>query len=81
MYIDLTACSHARHRYGLNWIKLRAWRLEQYDALLMLDADTAVVGDLSPLWGLPTEFAAVPDQSKWLNRWALLQGGPVYTLP
>lgn len=32
-------------------------------------SDTAVAGDLSPLWGLPAPFAAVWDQSKWLNKY------------
>ena len=30
-------------RFGLNWIKLRAWELDEWDALLILDADMTVV--------------------------------------
>lgn len=56
-------------RYSRNWVKIRAFGLTQYDALLLVDADEAVVGDLSPLFALPAEFAAVWDQSRWLGRW------------
>jgi alpha-N-acetylglucosamine transferase len=52
-------------------MKVRALGLTQYDAILLLDSDVAVVGDLSPLFALPTEFAAVWDQPKLLGR----QGG------
>ena len=55
--------------YSHNWLKIRAHNFTQYDAILLLDSDTAVVGDLSPLWRLPAPFAAVWDQSKWLNRY------------
>ncbi len=40
----------------------------QYDAVVLIDADVAVTGSLSPLFSLPFEFAASWDQSKWLNR-------------
>lgn len=43
--------------------------LEEFDALVLLDTDMAVVGDLSPLFALPVDFAAVWDQNQWLNRW------------
>ncbi len=56
-------------RYGRNWLKVRALGLTQYHSVLLVDSDVAVAGDLSPLFGLPTEFAAVWDQSRWLNRW------------
>jgi hypothetical protein len=55
-------------RYARNWLKLRAWSLVQYDAVLLVDSDVAIVGDISPLFTLPTPFAAAPDQSRWLNR-------------
>jgi len=55
-------------RYARNWLKLRAWSLIQYDAVLLVDSDVAIVGDISPLFTLPTSFAAAPDQSRWLNR-------------
>lgn len=49
-------------RFGLNWMKLRAWELIEYDALIMLDVDTAVFRDLSHLFSLPTDFAWAPYQ-------------------
>ena len=33
-------------RYALNWVKIRAWEWsDDWDALLMIDADTSVVGE------------------------------------
>lgn len=49
-------------------MKVRALGLTQYDAIILLDSDVAVAGDLSPLFSLPTEFAAVWDQPKVLGR-------------
>ncbi|KAL4446764.1 hypothetical protein ABPG77_008008 [Micractinium sp. CCAP 211/92] len=57
-------------RYGRNWLKVRALGLTQYDAVLLVDSDVAVVSrGLDSIFSLPVEFAAVWDQSKWLNRW------------
>ena len=44
-------------RFSLNWIKLRLWQWEEYDGLLVIDADTIVRGDLTHLFNLPTDFA------------------------
>ena len=34
-------------RYALNWVKLRVWEWEtEWDALLVIDADTTVTGDV-----------------------------------
>lgn len=53
--------------------------------MLLVDADTAVVGDLSPLWTLPAAFAGVWDQSRWLNRHRTalhgLNGGVLFLRP
>ena len=49
-------------RFGLNWAKLRAWQWEDWDALIMLDADMVVLGDLTHLFALPTDFAWAPLQ-------------------
>ena len=57
-----------RCRYALNWVKLRAWELEDWDALLMLDADTSVVSDVRSLFALPTDFAVVLDEDKTARR-------------
>ena len=44
-------------RYHLNWVKLRVWEWEEYDALILLDLDAVVRGDLAHLFSLPTNFA------------------------
>ncbi|GAB4814352.1 hypothetical protein N2152v2_001398 [Parachlorella kessleri] len=63
-------------RYGQNWLKLRALSLMQYDAVLLIDSDTVVLGDVRPVFSLPVEFAAVWDQNKWLGRYnTRLPGG------
>ena len=59
-----------RCRYGRNWLKVRALGLTQYHSILLVDSDVAVAGPLASVFGLPVEFAAVWDQSKWLNRCA-----------
>lgn len=73
-----------RARFSLNWVKLRAWELEQWDVLLMIDADTLVVGDVSPLFTLPAHFATVLDQDKFFPGYNALgrqQGGVVLLRP
>lgn len=45
------------HRFSKNWFKLNAWNLTEYAAVIMLDADTVVLGDISHLLHLPTDFA------------------------
>ncbi|KAI7846182.1 hypothetical protein COHA_000252 [Chlorella ohadii] len=64
----LSYTNHFDARYGSNFMKVRALGLTQYDAIILLDSDVAVAGDLSPLFSLPTEFAAVWDQPKVLGR-------------
>ncbi len=55
----------------MNWVKLRVWELEdEFDALLVIDADTTVVGDVSGVFALPTDFAATLDMDKSAGRWA-----------
>lgn len=60
-------------RYALNWIKLRAWELVQYNALLLVDADTVVVQNISSVFHLPTDFAVVLDQDRRSRRSALFE--------
>ena len=55
-------------RYTLNWLKLRAWELQEWDAIVLLDADVTVLGDLTHIFSLPTDFAAVLDNGKTLHR-------------
>jgi lipopolysaccharide biosynthesis glycosyltransferase len=49
-------------------LKLRSLSLTQYDSILLIDSDVAVVGDVTPLFSLPVEFAASWDQSRWLGK-------------
>ncbi|GAB4814824.1 hypothetical protein N2152v2_001870 [Parachlorella kessleri] len=55
-------------RFSGNWLKVRAFGLTHYDAFVLLDSDAAVVGDLRPLFDLPTDFAASWNQAKWKNK-------------
>jgi hypothetical protein len=47
-------------RFDKVFTKLRAWELEAFDKVVLLDADMVVLGDLSPLFERP-ELAAAPD--------------------
>ena len=49
-------------RFSKNWVKLQAWGLEQYDAIIMLDADGLVLANLDHLFQLPTDFAWTYEQ-------------------
>ncbi|PSC73361.1 glycosyltransferase family 8 [Micractinium conductrix] len=60
--------------YGDSWAKLRLFALTQYDAVVFVDSGAVVAGDLSPLFSLPTEFAASWDQSTMFGRGPRLQG-------
>lgn len=48
-------------------MKLRAFGLTQYDAVLLVDSNAYVAGDVAPLFALPTDFAAGWDQARWLR--------------
>lgn len=63
-------CHVAACRYTLNWVKIRVWEQEQWDGIIMIDVDVTVLGDLTHLFHLPTDFAAVPDNGKVWNRYA-----------
>lgn len=53
-----------------NWLKLRAFGLTQYDAVLLVDSNAYIGGDISPLFNLPTDFAAGWDQVR-CGGWGL----------
>ena len=53
-------------------MKIRVWEQEQWDGIIMIDVDVTVLGDLTHLFHLPTDFAAVPDNGKVWNRWDLI---------
>lgn len=50
--------------FALNWVKLRAWTLEDFDAVLLVDSDVTVVGNITAVFSLPTPFAAVAEQDQ-----------------
>lgn len=73
-----------RSRFALNWVKLRAWEMDEYDMILMIDTDTLVLKDVSHLFKLPIHFATVLDQDKNYANYAALgrqQGGVVLLRP
>lgn len=43
--------------FSKNWFKLNAWTFSEYTSLVMIDADAVVLGDLSHIFNLPTDFA------------------------
>lgn len=45
-------------------MKLRLWELADLDALLYMDADAEVMGNISAVFQLPIDFAAVLDANK-----------------
>ena len=75
---DVVYKNELHPRFGKNWVKLRAWGLEQYDSLIMLDADAVVTGSLSHLFNLPTDFAITEFQGP---NWKHNSGGLVFLRP
>jgi len=65
-------------RFSYNWVKLRAWSLEEHSAVVMLDADGIVLADLEHLFSIPTDFAWTFEQG--LN-FAWNSGGLVFLRP
>ena len=71
-------------RFQLNWVKVRAWEMEQYDALLMIDSDTVVLENIQHLFKIPAHFASVLDEDKAgfvYNSLGRLQGGVIFLRP
>jgi hypothetical protein len=72
-------------RFRYNWLKIRAFELEEYDSILLVDSDTVIVQDISELFSLPTCFAAVADQANMLSQEKHLrpelQGGVLFIRP
>ena len=72
---DVNITSLHTARFSRNWMKLQAWGLVMYDALILLDADMVVQGDLSHLFSLPTDFAwtfaNAPDENGRIYDWNL----------
>jgi hypothetical protein len=71
-------------RFAYNWFKIRAWSMTDYDSLLMIDGDTQILGDITHLFQLPTQFAAVLDEDKTGEIYSSLgsmQGGVILLRP
>ncbi|WIA36569.1 hypothetical protein OEZ86_007861 [Tetradesmus obliquus] len=66
-------------RFGLNWIKLNSWNMTEFDTVINLDTDMTVLGDLTHLRSLPTDFAWVPWQGPY--KWWHNKGGFVFLRP
>ena len=47
----------AAYRYTLNWVKMRVWEQVQWDGIIMINVDVTVLGDLTHLLHLRTDFA------------------------
>ena len=52
---------HLCCRFAKNWVKLRVWNMTDLDAIVMLDSDLVLQGDIRHLFSLPTDFAWVTD--------------------
>jgi hypothetical protein len=82
---DISYPNKYEHRFAGNWLKLRAFELTEYDAVILLDSDTVVLQDISELFHLPTDFAASLDQAPWLNQekalQTMIQGGMMFLRP
>ena len=75
---DLAYSNRLSRRFSLNWIKLRAWEMEEYDAIIMLDVDMVVKGKVTQLFSLPTDFAWAPSQGP---DWHHNAGGFIFLRP
>lgn len=72
--------NHTQHaRFARNWVKLRAWEWTEYNALIMLDADTTVLRTLKHLFSLPADFAWAPFQGP--DNWGWNAGGMIFLRP
>ena len=73
---DLYFPNYDNARYALNWMKLRVWGMDDYDAVILIDSDITVHQDLTHLFHLPTDFAWASDQvCPSDSQWMLLHRG------
>ena len=81
---DIQFVNKKSPRFALNWVRIRAWEMEQYESILLVDADTVILGDIRHLFALPTAFATVLDQDKTSPKFSSLgrmQGGVILLRP
>lgn len=76
---DLSIPNSRDARYSRNWIKLKLWLWEDFDALVVIDADAIVLGDLTHLFQLPTDFAWATHNGRDGYEWA--RGGLLMIRP
>lgn len=76
--------NYLRSSYSLNWVKIRAWDMTDYDAILMIDSDTVILDDISYIFKLPAHIAVILDEDKTESVYQSLgtmQGGVVFLRP
>lgn len=66
-------------RFGKNWMKLRVWAWDEFDAIILLDSDMVVLEDITHLFRLPTDFAFAPQQGH--SGWYVNSGGFILLRP
>eukprot|EP00891_Asterochloris_glomerata_P008341 jgi/Astpho2/8341/Aster-x1515 len=64
---DIKLANKLNPRFGLNWVKLRAWEQSDLDAIIMVDTDMVILQDLSHLFSLPTDFAIAYAEQSFLD--------------
>lgn len=81
---ELKFDNYLQKRYSLNWVKIRAWTMTEYDAIVMVDADMIILRNINHLFSLPTSFAGVLDEDKTIPVYSSLgslQGGLIFLRP
>lgn len=76
---DLKIVNTFNARFGLNWVKLNSWNMTEFDSIINLDTDMTVLGDLTHLRTMPTDFAWVPWQGP--KNFGYNKGGFVFLRP
>ena len=76
---DISINNTHHPRFALNWMKIRAWAMTEYDAIIMLDCDVIVLSSLEHIFQLPTDFAWTEHQGP--DNWFWNSGGFVFLRP
>jgi hypothetical protein len=82
---DLQFPNRYEPRFRYNWLKIRAFELEEYDGIVLVDSDTVVLRDISEMFRIPARFAAVCDQGNMVQQEKYVsqefQGGVFFLRP
>ncbi|KAJ3091024.1 hypothetical protein HK102_001935 [Quaeritorhiza haematococci] len=75
-YINWEEGKHMSSRDEILWSKLRVWQLEDYDKVVLLDADLFALQNADELFEMP-EFSACPmaDRKEKIQFWASAEYG------